>query len=48
MILIICRKRRLKALVKQYESNDSLNNFNLKNLKMKKKLQAFTDTYKRY
>ena len=31
-------------LIQEYSSFDDLNSFNLKNLKMKKKLQAFTDS----
>jgi hypothetical protein len=39
------QKKKIESLlIKEYKSYDDLNSFNLKNLKMKKKLQAFTDS----
>ena len=38
------KKKIENLLVKEYNTYDDINNFNLKNLKMKKKLQAFTDS----
>lgn len=38
------KKKIENMLIKEYSSFDDLNKFNLKNLRMKKKLQAFTDS----
>ena len=38
------KKKIENMLVKEYNTYEDINNFNLKNLKMKKKLQAFTDS----
>ena len=39
------QKKKIESLlVKEYNTYEDINNFNLKNLKMKKKLQAFTDS----